>query len=143
MCKSRGSPGGWSGLELTDTLGFKPLRLSHSMLSPLDLFFADFEPPLDLFLVDFETLQILTSFESQNEVTLGFFLKMAIWKPFRFTLSWGGEIIIYQAFCSLRHYNLMKTGSFLTRKLNQPTSCLMLQFKSKNTLKSPFNSSFQ
>ena len=28
----------------------------------------------------------------------------------------------------------METGSFLIRKLNQPTSCLMLQFKGKNTL---------
>ena len=33
----------------------------------------------------------------------------------------------------------MGTGSFLIRKLNQPTSCLMLQFKGKNTRKSPFN----
>ena len=37
----------------------------------------------------------------------------------------------------------METGSFLIRKLNQPTSCLMLQCKGKNTLKSPFNSSFK
>ena len=37
----------------------------------------------------------------------------------------------YQAFYSLKHYNLLKGGSFLIRKLNQPTSCLMLQFKGK------------
>ena len=51
--------------------------------------------------------------------------------------------LAYQAFCSLTHYNLMETGSFLIRKLNQPTCCLMLQYKGKNTLKSPFNSSFK
>ena len=49
----------------------------------------------------------------------------------------------YQAFYSLKHYNLLETVSFLIRKLNQPTSCLMLQFKGKNTLKQPFNSSFK
>ena len=49
----------------------------------------------------------------------------------------------YQAFYSLKHYNLMETRSFLIRKQNQPTSYLMLQLKSKNTLKSPFNSSFK
>ena len=40
----------------------------------------------------------------------------------------------YQAFYSLKHCNLLETRSFLMRKLNQPTSCLMLQFKGKNTL---------
>ena len=39
----------------------------------------------------------------------------------------------YQAFYSLKHYNLLKTGSFLIRKLNQSTSCLILQFKDKYT----------
>ena len=48
----------------------------------------------------------------------------------------------YQAFYCLKHYNPLETGSFLIMKLNQPTSCLMLQFKGKNTLKPPFNSSF-
>ena len=47
----------------------------------------------------------------------------------------------YQAFYSLKHYNLLETVSFLIRKLNQPTGCLMLQFKSKNTLKLLFDSS--
>ena len=37
----------------------------------------------------------------------------------------------YQAFYGLKHYNLLETESFLIRKLNQPTSCLMLQFKGK------------
>ena len=46
----------------------------------------------------------------------------------------------YQAFYSLKHYNLLETGSFLIRKLNRSTSCLMLQFKGKNTLKLPFDS---
>ena len=41
------------------------------------------------------------------------------------------EKLAYQAFYGLRHYNLMETGSFLIRKLNHPTSCLMLQFKGK------------
>ena len=31
----------------------------------------------------------------------------------------------------------------LKRKLNQPTGCLMLQSKGKNTLKPPFNSNFK
>ena len=46
----------------------------------------------------------------------------------------GGGADSYQAFCGLKHYNLLETGSFLIRKLNQSTSCLMLQFKGKNTL---------
>ena len=37
----------------------------------------------------------------------------------------------YQAFYGLKHYNLLETISFLIKKLNQPTSCLMLQFKGK------------
>ena len=32
----------------------------------------------------------------------------------------------YQLFYGLKHYNLLETRSFLIRKLNQPTSCLML-----------------
>ena len=48
-----------------------------------------------------------------------------------------------QAFYGLKHYNLLETGSFLIRKLNQSTSCLMLQFKGKNTLKLPFDSNFK
>ena len=51
--------------------------------------------------------------------------------------------LAYQAFYGLKHYNLLETGSFLIRKLNQPTSCLMLQFKGNNTLKLPFDSSFK
>ena len=51
--------------------------------------------------------------------------------------------ISYQAFYGMKHYNLVETGSFLIRKLNQPTSCLMLQFKGKNTLKPQFDSSFK
>ena len=39
--------------------------------------------------------------------------------------------VSYQAFYGLKHYNLLETWSFLIRKLNQPTSCLMLQFKGK------------
>ena len=42
-----------------------------------------------------------------------------------------GPLKIYQAFYGLKHYNLLETGSFLIRKLNQPTSCLVLQFKGK------------
>ena len=49
----------------------------------------------------------------------------------------------YQAFDGLNHYNVLETGSFLIRKLNQSTSCLMLQFKGKNTLKLPFDSSLK
>ena len=49
----------------------------------------------------------------------------------------------YQAFYGLKHYNLLETGSFLIRKLNQLTSCLLLQFKGKNTLKLPFDSNFK
>ena len=49
----------------------------------------------------------------------------------------------YQAFYGLNHYNLLETGSFLIRKLNQPTSCLMLQFKDKNTRKLPLDSSLK
>ena len=49
----------------------------------------------------------------------------------------------YQAFYGLKHYNLLETESFLIRKLNQPTSCLMLQFKGRITLKLPFDSSFK
>ena len=49
----------------------------------------------------------------------------------------------YQAYYDLEHYNLLETGSFLIRKLNQPTSCLMLQFKGKNTLKLRFDSSLK
>ena len=49
----------------------------------------------------------------------------------------------YQAFYSLKHYNLIETGCFFIRKLNQPTSCLMLQSKAKNTFKSPLDSSFK
>ena len=48
----------------------------------------------------------------------------------------------YQAFCSLKHYNLLYAGSFVIRKLNQTTSCLTLQFKGENALKPPFNSIF-
>ena len=44
----------------------------------------------------------------------------------------------YQAFYGLKHYNLLEAGGFLIRKLNQSTSCLMLQLKSKNALKLPF-----
>ena len=47
----------------------------------------------------------------------------------------------YQAFYGLNHYNHLETGSFLIRKLNQSTSCPMLQFKGKNTL--PFDSNFK
>ena len=50
---------------------------------------------------------------------------------------------LYQAFCGLRHYNLSETGSFLIRKLNQPTRCLMSQSKGKNTLKQQFNRNFR
>ena len=49
----------------------------------------------------------------------------------------------YQAFYGLKHYNLLETESFLIRKLNRSTSCLMLQFKGKNTLKLPFDSNFK
>ena len=42
-----------------------------------------------------------------------------------------------------KYYNLLEAGSFLIRKLNQPTSCLMLQFKGKNKLKLPFDNSFK
>ena len=49
----------------------------------------------------------------------------------------------YQGLYGLKHYNLLETGSFLIRKLNQSTSCLMLQFKGKNTLKLPFLSNFK
>ena len=37
----------------------------------------------------------------------------------------------YQAFYDLKHYNLLEAGSVLIKILNQPTSCLMLQFKHK------------
>ena len=60
-----------------------------------------------------------------------------------FGAKWGSLGKIYQAFYGLEHYNLLVTGSFLIRKLNQPTSCLVLQFKGKNTLKLPFDSSFK
>ena len=43
----------------------------------------------------------------------------------------------------LRSEERLETGGFLTRKLNQPTNCLMLQFKGKNTVKLPSDSSFQ
>ena len=49
----------------------------------------------------------------------------------------------YQAFYGLKHYNLLQTGSFLIRKLNQSTSCLMLQLKGKSTLKLLFDSNFR
>ena len=49
----------------------------------------------------------------------------------------------YQAFYRLKHYNSLETGSFLIRKLNQSTSCLMLQFKGTNALKLPFDSNFK
>ena len=49
----------------------------------------------------------------------------------------------YQAFCGLKHRNLLEAGSFPTRKLNQSASCLMLQFKGKNTLKLPSDSNFK
>ena len=49
----------------------------------------------------------------------------------------------YQAFYGLKRYNLLETGSFLVRKLNQSTSYLMLQFKGKNTLELPFDSNFK
>ena len=51
-----------------------------------------------------------------------------------------GKDISYQAFYGLEHYNLSETGSFLIRKPNQPTRCLMSQSKGKNTLKPPFYS---
>ena len=45
-------------------------------------------------------------------------------------LTLGGEVMVprdnstlaltYQAFYSLKHYNLLETGSFLIRKLSQP-----------------------
>ena len=57
--------------------------------------------------------------------------------------GWGPNHNSYQAYYDLEHYNLLETGSFLIRKLNQPTSCLMLQFKGKNTLKLPFDSSLK
>ena len=62
---------------------------------------------------------------------------------FRDFMSNFREIAPYQAFYGLKHYNLLKTGSFLIRKLNEPTSCLMVQFKGKNTLKLPFDSSLK
>ena len=43
----------------------------------------------------------------------------------------GGGGGAYQAFYGLEHYNLLETGSFLIRKLNQATGCLMLQSKGK------------
>ena len=43
--------------------------------------------------------------------------------------------------CCKQVYNLLETGSFLIRKLNHLTNCLVLQFKGKNTLKLPFDSS--
>ena len=49
----------------------------------------------------------------------------------------------YQTFYGLKHYNLLETGSFLIRKLNPSTSCLMLQFKGKNTHELPFDSNFK
>ena len=52
-------------------------------------------------------------------------------------------LLSYQAFYGLEHYNLSETGSFLIRKLNQPTRCLMSQSYGKITLKPPFNSNFQ
>ena len=58
-------------------------------------------------------------------------------------IQYRGGISCISAFYGLHHYNLLDTGSFLIRKLNQSTSCLMLQFKGKNTLKLPSDSNFK